>query len=82
MAGRNFVFVPGPTNVPDRVMRSMVVQMEDHRSPKFPQLLKQIIPGLKKLFRTEAGTPFIFPSSGSGCWEAAITNTQAPAIKF
>ena len=81
MAGRNFVFVPGPTNVPDRVMRSMVVQMEDHRSPKFPQLLKLIIPGLKKLFRTEAGTPFIFPSSGSGCWEAAITNTLSPGDK-
>ena len=81
MAGRNFVFVPGPSNVPDRIVRSMVVQMEDHRSPKFPQLLKQIIPGLKKLFRTVDGTPFIFPSSGTGCWEAAITNTLSPGDK-
>jgi alanine-glyoxylate transaminase/serine-glyoxylate transaminase/serine-pyruvate transaminase len=81
MAGRNFVFVPGPTNVPDRVLRSMMVPMEDHRSPKFPQLLKEIIPGLKKLFRTEHGTPFIFPSSGTGCWEAAIANTLSPGDK-
>jgi alanine-glyoxylate transaminase/serine-glyoxylate transaminase/serine-pyruvate transaminase len=81
MAGRNFVFVPGPTNVPDRILRSMMVPMEDHRSPKFPQLLKEIMPGLKKLFRTEHGTPFIFPSSGTGCWEAAIANTLSPGDK-
>ena len=78
MAGRNFLFVPGPTNVPDRVMRSMMVSMEDHRSPAFPQLTRAILPGLKKVFRTERGTPFVFPSSGTGCWEAAITNTLSP----
>ncbi len=78
MAGRNFLFVPGPTNVPDRVMRSMMVSMEDHRSPTFPQLTRAIMPGLKKVFRTERGTPFVFPSSGTGCWEAAITNTLSP----
>ena len=50
MAGRNFLFVPGPVNVPDRVLRSMAVPMEDHRSPKFPKLLQEIIPGLKKNF--------------------------------
>ncbi len=78
MAGRNFLFVPGPTNVPDRVMRAMMVSMEDHRSPAFPQLTRAILPGLKKVFRTERGTPFVFPSSGTGCWEAAITNTLSP----
>ncbi len=78
MAGRNFLFVPGPTNIPDRVMRSMMVSMEDHRSPKFPELTRQLMPGLKKVFRTERGTPFIFPSSGTGCWEAAVTNTLSP----
>ncbi|MFY7956388.1 MAG: aminotransferase class V-fold PLP-dependent enzyme [Burkholderiaceae bacterium] len=78
MAGRNFLFVPGPTNVPDRVLRAMVVSMEDHRSPKFPALTNEMMPGLKKVFRTEHGTPFIFPSSGTGCWEAAVTNTLSP----
>jgi len=48
MAGRNFLFVPGPTNVPDRVLRAMMVSMEDHRSPAFPELTRTILPGLKK----------------------------------
>jgi alanine-glyoxylate transaminase/serine-glyoxylate transaminase/serine-pyruvate transaminase len=78
MAGRNFLFVPGPTNVPDRVQRAMVVSMEDHRSPDFPELTHQIVNGLKRVFRTESGTPFVFPSSGTGCWEAAISNTLSP----
>ena len=78
MAGRNFLFVPGPTNVPDRVQRAMVVSMEDHRSPDFPEITKQITAGLKRVFRTESGTPFVFPSSGTGCWEAAVTNTLSP----
>ena len=58
MAGRNFLFVPGPTNIPDRVMRAMMVSMEDHRSPAFPALTREIMPGLKKVFRTEHGTPW------------------------
>ena len=74
MAGRNFLFVPGPTNVPDRVLRSMAVAMEDHRSPIFPELAKACLNGLKPIFKTSSGTPFIFPSSGTGCWEAALTN--------
>lgn len=78
MAGRNFLFVPGPTNVPDRVLRAMVVSMEDHRSPDFPDITNQITAGLKRVFRTDSGTPFVFPSSGTGCWEAAITNTLSP----
>jgi len=81
MAGRNFLFVPGPTNVPDRVLRAMMVSMEDHRSPAFPELTRAILPGLKKVFRTERGTPFVFPSSGTGCWEAAIANTLSPGDK-
>ena len=60
MAGRNFLFVPGPTNIPDRILRAMMVSMEDHRSPKFPELYNQIFPKLKKVFRTHSGTPFIF----------------------
>jgi alanine-glyoxylate transaminase/serine-glyoxylate transaminase/serine-pyruvate transaminase len=74
MAGRNFLFVPGPTNVPDRVLRAMVVAMEDHRSPAFPELAKACLSGLKPIFKTATASPILFPSSGTGCWEAALTN--------
>jgi len=52
MPGRNFLFVPGPTNVPDRVMRAMMVAMEDHRSSKFPELTLSLFQELKKIFKT------------------------------
>ena len=78
MAGRNFLFVPGPTNVPERVQRAMVVSMEDHRSSKFPDLTRAVLVDLKKVFKTESGTPVIFPSTGTGGWEAALTNTLSP----
>lgn len=74
MAGRNFLFVPGPSNVPDRVLSAMHVPMEDHRSPIFPELARACLNGLKPVFKTTTGAPFIFPSSGTGCWEAALTN--------
>jgi alanine-glyoxylate transaminase/serine-glyoxylate transaminase/serine-pyruvate transaminase len=78
MAGRNFLFVPGPTNVPDRVLRAMAVPMEDHRSSKFPELTLRCLADLKKIFKTASGTPILFPSSGTGCWEAALTNCLNP----
>jgi alanine-glyoxylate transaminase/serine-glyoxylate transaminase/serine-pyruvate transaminase len=74
MAGRNFLFVPGPTNVPDRVLRAMNVPMEDHRSPIYPELTRACLNGLKPVFKTTTGSPILFPSSGTGCWEAALTN--------
>jgi alanine-glyoxylate transaminase/serine-glyoxylate transaminase/serine-pyruvate transaminase len=74
MAGRNFLFVPGPANVPDRVLRAMVVAMEDHRSAIFPELALACLNGLKPVFKTSTGSPIIFPSSGTACWEAALTN--------
>ncbi|MFJ5486389.1 aminotransferase class V-fold PLP-dependent enzyme [Hansschlegelia beijingensis] len=79
--GRNFLFVPGPTNLPDRVLRSMVVSMEDHRSPAFPELTLPLFEGMKKVFKTKDGQVFIFPSSGTGGWEAALANTLAPGDK-
>ncbi len=82
MAGRNFLFVPGPTNVPDRVQRSMMVSMEDHRSPKFPELTHACLTGLKKVFKTTTGTPIMFPASGTGCWEAALSNCLSPGDKI
>jgi alanine-glyoxylate transaminase/serine-glyoxylate transaminase/serine-pyruvate transaminase len=81
MAGRNFLFVPGPTNVPDRVLRAMHVAMEDHRSPTFPELTHACLNGLKPIFKTRSGTPLLFPSSGTGCWEAALTNCLSPGDK-
>jgi alanine-glyoxylate transaminase/serine-glyoxylate transaminase/serine-pyruvate transaminase len=81
MPGRNFLFVPGPTNVPDRVMRAMMVAMEDHRSSKFPELTLSLFRELKKIFKTENGQVFIFPSSGTGAWEAALSNTLSPGDK-
>ena len=80
--GRNFLFVPGPTNVPDRVQRAMVVAMEDHRSSKFPELSTSVLEDLKKVYRTDEGQVFIFPSSGTGAWEAALTNTLSPGDKL
>jgi alanine-glyoxylate transaminase/serine-glyoxylate transaminase/serine-pyruvate transaminase len=74
MAGRNFLFVPGPTNVPDRILRAMAVASEDHRSPDFPALTRACLDGLKPIFKTATGHPILFPSSGTGCWEAALTN--------
>ncbi len=81
MAGRNFLFVPGPTNVPDRVLRAMVVSMEDHRSPVFPGLARACLDGLKPIFKTTTGHPIIFPASGTGCWEAALMNCLNPGDK-
>src|SRR4029453_643536 len=81
MAGRNFLFVPGPTNVPDRVLRAMVVAMEDHRSSKFPELTRTLFPDLKKLFNCTDGQVFIFPSTGTGAWEASLVNTLSPGDK-
>jgi alanine-glyoxylate transaminase/serine-glyoxylate transaminase/serine-pyruvate transaminase len=81
MPGRNFLFVPGPTNVPDRVMRAMMVAMEDHRSSKFPELTMGLFQQLKKVFKTATGQPFIFSGSGTGAWEAALTNTLSPGNK-
>ena len=76
--GKHFLFVPGPSNVPDRVLRAMDRPMIDHRSSAFPELTLPLLSDLKQLFRTEEGQCFIFPSSGTGAWEAALTNTLSP----
>jgi alanine-glyoxylate transaminase / serine-glyoxylate transaminase / serine-pyruvate transaminase len=80
--GRNFLFVPGPTNIPDRVQRAMLVAMEDHRSSRFPDLSISVLSDLKKVFKTDEGQVFIFPCSGTGTWEAALTNTLSPGDKI
>ncbi|EME32753.1 serine--glyoxylate transaminase [Galdieria sulphuraria] len=73
--GKNFLMVPGPTNVPDRVLRAMHRNSEDHRSPDFPALAKTVLENIKWVFGTTKGRSFIFPASGTGAWEAALTNT-------
>jgi len=80
--GRNFLFVPGPTNIPDRVQRAMVVAMEANRSSKFPDLSTSVLHDLKSVFKTSTGQVFIFPSSGTGAWEAALTNTLSPGDRI
>ena len=80
--GRNFLFVPGPTNVPDRILRAMHVAMEDHRSSDFPKLTLSLYEDLKKIFKTRDGQVVIFPSSGTGAWESALTNTRSPGDKL
>lgn len=81
MAGRNFLFVPGPTNTPDRILRAMHRAMEDHRSSDFPGLTGPIFQDLKKIFKTTSGQPFLFPASGTGAWEASLSNTLSPGDK-
>lgn len=73
--GVTHLFIPGPTNVPERVRRAMNVPMEDHRAPDFPVLTMPIFEDLKKIFANVSGRVFVFPSSGTGAWEAAISNT-------
>src|SRR5262245_35366559 len=80
--GRNFLFVPGPTNIPDRILRAMHIAMEDHRSSDFPKLTKPLYEGLKQVFKTEDGDVVILPSSGTGAWECALTNTCSPGDKM
>jgi alanine-glyoxylate transaminase / serine-glyoxylate transaminase / serine-pyruvate transaminase len=75
--GRHFLQIPGPTNVPDRVLRAMAQPTIDHRGPEFSTLGKQVLDGMRSVFQT-AGTVVIFPSSGTGGWEAAMVNTLSP----
>jgi alanine-glyoxylate transaminase / serine-glyoxylate transaminase / serine-pyruvate transaminase len=78
MPGRNFLFVPGPSNVPDRILRAMHRPMEDHRSSNFPGLIRPILEDLNKIFATTSGQAFVFPATGTGMWETALVNTLSP----
>jgi len=78
MSGFHGLFIPGPTNLPFRVRQAMDVPLEDHRAPDFPAFTLPLFQDLKKVFKTEKGQVFIFPSSGTGGWESAISNTLSP----
>jgi alanine-glyoxylate transaminase / serine-glyoxylate transaminase / serine-pyruvate transaminase len=75
--GRHFLQIPGPTNVPDRVLRAMAAPVIDHRGPEFARLGGEVLEGLRPIFQT-SGPVVMYPSSGSGAWEAAIVNTLSP----
>ncbi|MFF3490231.1 pyridoxal-phosphate-dependent aminotransferase family protein [Streptomyces sp. NPDC002795] len=75
--GRHFLQIPGPTNVPDRVLRAMAAPTIDHRGPEFADLTKRLLDALKPVFGT-AGPVVVYPASGTGAWEAALVNTLSP----
>ncbi len=79
--GRHFLQIPGPTNVPDRVLRAMAAPTIDHRGPEFARLTGELLDGLKSIFQTK-GQVVIFPSSGTGAWEAALCNTLSPGDRL
>src|SRR4051812_46721380 len=74
-AGRHFLQIPGPTNVPDRVLRAIDFPTMDHRSPDFAELGLSTIAGMKRVFKSTRGEVVIYPASGTGAWEAALVNT-------
>jgi alanine-glyoxylate transaminase/serine-glyoxylate transaminase/serine-pyruvate transaminase len=78
--GRHFLQIPGPTNIPDRVLRAMDMPTLDHRGPEFAELGFAVFAGMQRIFRTQHPV-IIFPSSGTGAWEAAIVNVLSPGDK-
>jgi alanine-glyoxylate transaminase/serine-glyoxylate transaminase/serine-pyruvate transaminase len=79
-AGRHFLQIPGPTNVPDRVLRATERATIDHRGPEFQQLGQDVLAGMKRILKTK-GAVVIYPASGTGAWEAALVNTLSPGDK-
>jgi alanine-glyoxylate transaminase/serine-glyoxylate transaminase/serine-pyruvate transaminase len=79
-AGRHFLQIPGPTNVPDRILRAIDRATIDHRSQDFAALGAAVLKGLRRVFKTD-GPVVVFPSSGTGAWEAALVNTLSPGDK-
>lgn len=78
MSGRPFLQIPGPTLVPERIVRAMSQSIIDHRGPKFAALVRECLEGLKGVFQTEKGEIVIYPGSGTGAWEASLVNTLSP----
>jgi alanine-glyoxylate transaminase/serine-glyoxylate transaminase/serine-pyruvate transaminase len=78
MPGRPLLQIPGPTLVPERIVRAMSQPIIDHRGPKFAALVHECLAGLKEVFQTRTGHVVLYPGSGTGAWEAAIVNTLSP----
>ena len=79
--GKHFLQIPGPTNVPDSVLRSISNPTIDHRGPEFSEMTLEILEGIKKIVKGEECIPIIFPSSGTGAWEAALVNILSEGDK-
>jgi alanine-glyoxylate transaminase / serine-glyoxylate transaminase / serine-pyruvate transaminase len=79
-SGRHFLQIPGPTNVPDRILRAIAQPTIDHRGPDFARLGREVLDGIRSVFKTSAPV-VIFPGSGTGAWEAALVNTLSPGDK-
>src|ERR1700677_957141 len=78
--GLHFLQIPGPSPVPERVLRAISGQVIDHRGPEFQRLGREVLEGCRAVFKT-SGPVIIYPSSGTGAWEAAIVNTLSPGDK-
>lgn len=78
--GRHFLQIPGPTNIPERVLRAMAAPTIDHRGPEFQDISQEVLSGIRAIFKTQHPV-VIFPSSGTGAWEAALVNTLSPGDK-
>ena len=76
-SGRHFLQIPGPTNVPDRILRAMARPTIDHRGPEFRTLTREVLDGLRAVFKTRQPV-VIYPASGTGAWEGALVNTLSP----
>jgi alanine-glyoxylate transaminase / serine-glyoxylate transaminase / serine-pyruvate transaminase len=76
-SGRHFLQIPGPTNVPERILQAIAMPTIDHRGPEFAELAKEIVAGMKRVFQTQE-TVVVYPSSGTGAWEAALSNALSP----
>jgi alanine-glyoxylate transaminase/serine-glyoxylate transaminase/serine-pyruvate transaminase len=81
VSGYHHLFVPGPTNVPDEILNAIHCPMEDYRGPQIPDFAIPLYEDVKKIFKSETGEIFIYPSSGTGGWEAAVENTLSPGDK-
>jgi alanine-glyoxylate transaminase/serine-glyoxylate transaminase/serine-pyruvate transaminase len=77
-SGQHFVQIPGPTNIPERVLRAMDRQIIDHRGPEFARLTLEILPALREVVKTKTGQVVLYPASGTGAWEACIANALSP----
>ncbi|WP_299867859.1 L-aspartate--glyoxylate aminotransferase BhcA [uncultured Hoeflea sp.] len=78
MSSQNPVFIPGPTNIPDALRRAIDLPTMDHRSPAFAEILHPALAGIKRILKTREGEVVIFPATGTGAWEAAVTNLLSP----
>ena len=76
-SGRHFLQIPGPTNVPDRILRAIDHPTIDHRGPEFQALARKVLAGIRHVFQTSRPV-VIYPASGTGAWEAALVNTLSP----